>query len=221
LAVILQDGMRRMYVEQEDVYYYITVMNENYAHPDIPEGAEDGIRRGMYLFRDAGDSEKKVQLIGSGAILREVISAADVLQREYGVSSDIWSATSFTELQRDGEAVLRHNRLNPEDEQSCWVEQCMGEREGPVIASTDYVAAQAEKIRGLLPQDDYYTLGTDGFGRSDTRENLRRFFEVDSRHVTYTALYGLYKQGRFDRDELLKARDRLEIDPGTANPARS
>ncbi|MFT5140953.1 MAG: pyruvate dehydrogenase E1 component [Rhodothermales bacterium] len=221
LTVILQDGLRRMYAEQEDVYYYITVMNENYVHPEMPSGAEEGIRKGLYLFREGENSDTKVQLIGSGTILREVISAADILAREYGVSSNIWSATSFTELQRDGDAVLRHNRLNPDDEQASWVEQCLGGHAGPVIASTDYVAGLAEKIRPVLPQSDYYVLGTDGFGRSDTRENLRRFFEVDARHVTYAALYGLFKQGKFSKEDLLKARDRLEIDPSIANPARS
>jgi pyruvate dehydrogenase E1 component len=221
LAVILQDGLRRMYAEQEDVYYYITVMNENYSHPDMPEGAEQGIRKGLYLFRQGEEAELKVQMIGSGAILREVITAAEILQRDYGVASDIWSATSFTELQRDGEEVLRHNRLNPGDERTSWVEQCMEGHNGPVVASTDYVAAQAEKIRALLPQDDYYVLGTDGFGRSDTRENLRRHFEVDSSQVTYTALYSLYKQGRLEKEALLQARDQLGIDPSRPNPAVS
>ncbi len=220
LVVILQDGLRRMYAEQEDVYYYITVMNENYSHPDMPGGSEQGIRKGLYLFHEGEDSELKVQLIGSGTILREVIAAADTLQREYGVSSNIWSATSFNELQRDGESVLRHNRLNPGDEQTSWVAQCLGGHQGPVVASTDYVSSQAEKIRAVLPQDDYYVLGTDGFGRSDTRENLRRFFEVDSRHVTYTALYGLYKRDKFSEEDLLKARKHLEIDPARTNPAR-
>ncbi len=221
LIVILQDGLRRMYAECEDVYYYITVMNENYRHPEMPKGAEEGIRKGLYLFREGEDSDLKVQLIGSGTILREVISAAKLLKREYGVESNIWSATSFTELQRDGDAVLRHNRLNPEQRQVSWVGQCLEGHSGPVIASTDYVAAQGEKIRAVLPQKDFYVLGTDGYGRSDTRENLRRFFEVDARHVTYTALYGLYKQGKFSQQDLLKARDRLEIDPATVNPARA
>jgi pyruvate dehydrogenase E1 component len=220
LAVILQDGLRRMYAEQEDVYFYITLTNENYGHPDMPQGAEEGIRRGLYLFREGAQADLKVQLVGCGAILREVIAAALVLQREYDVSADVWSATSFTELQRDGDAVLRHNRLNPGDEQTCWVEQCMRGHEGPVIASTDYVGSQAEKIRALLPQEDYYVLGTDGFGRSDTRENLRRHFEVDSRHVVYAALYGLHRQGNFSQQDLLGARDRLGIDPSSPNPAK-
>jgi len=208
-----------MFAEREDVYYYITLMNENYTHPDMPAGVEEGIRKGLYLFQQGDDAELKVQLIGSGAILREVITAAGILQREYGISADIWSATSFTELQRDGEAILRHNRLNPGDERTSWVEQCLHAHDGPVIAATDYVAGQANKIRAYLPQDEYIVLGTDGFGRSDTRENLRRFFEVDSHHVTYAALYALHKQGNFSRDDLLQARDRLGIDPTKPNPA--
>jgi pyruvate dehydrogenase E1 component len=221
LTVILQDGLRRMYAEQEDVYYYITVMNENYPHPDMPEGSEEGIRKGLYLFREGGEAGHRVQMLGSGSILREVIAAADILDREYGVAADIWSATSFTELRRDGEAVLRHNRLNPGDEQQCWVAQCLEGREGPVIAATDYVSEFADKIRAFLPQDDYIVLGTDGFGRSDTRENLRRFFEVDRRHVAYAALYSLHRQDAFSHDELVAARERLGIDPHKANPARS
>jgi len=221
LVVILQDGLRRMYAQREDVFYYVTVMNENYPHPDMPEGVEEGIRRGLYLFRAAEGDGPAVQLIGSGAILREVIAAADLLQREYRVPANVWSATSFTELQRDGDAVRRHNRLNPGAEKECWVQQCLAGHDGPVVASTDYVTALAEKIRGLLPQADYYVLGTDGYGRSDTRENLRRFFEVDRRHVAYTALYGLYRQGRFSLEDLLSARERLGIDPATPDPAKS
>jgi pyruvate dehydrogenase E1 component len=221
LAVILQDGLRRMYAEQEDVYYYVTVMNENYSHPDMPEGAAEGIRKGLYLFREGGEGELRVQMLGSGAILREVIAAADILEREYEIAADVWSATSFTELRRDGEAVQRHNRLNPGEERQSWVAQCLQGRQGPVVAATDYVSDFADKIRAYLPQDDYVVLGTDGYGRSDTRENLRRFFEVDRRHVTYAALYALHGQGRFGRDELLAARERLGIDPAKPDPARS
>jgi pyruvate dehydrogenase E1 component len=221
LTVILQDGLRRMYAEQQDIYYYITVMNENYPHPDMPQGAEEGIRRGLYLFREGGEAKHRVQLLGSGAILREVIAAAGILEKEYGVAADIWSATSFTELRREGEAVDRHNRLNPGDERQSWVAKCMAGRAGPVIAATDYVSEFADKIRAFLPQDDYTVLGTDGFGRSDTRENLRRFFEVDRRHVAYAALYALHGKGALNREALIAARDRLGIDPAKANPAYS
>jgi pyruvate dehydrogenase E1 component len=221
LAVILQDGLRRMYAEREDVYYYITVMNENYLHPEMPEGAEEGIRKGLYLLSQGGEAATRVQLLGSGTILREVIAAAELLQSEYDVAADVWSATSFTELRRDGEAVWRHNRLNPDDERESWVEQCLANHEGPVIAATDYVSAQADKIRAFLPNPDYTVLGTDGFGRSDTRENLRRFFEVDRHQVAYAALHALYRQGKFSQKDLVKARDHFGIDPDTPNPARA
>ena len=212
VAVILQDGLRRMYAEQEDVYYYITLMNENYTHPDMPEGAEEGIRRGLYLLSDGGESDKKVQLLGSGAILREVIAAADILANDYGVGADIWSATSFTELRRDGEAVERRIRLNPGHEEQSWVEQCLDGRDGPAIAATDYVRSFAEQIRPWMPASRYVVLGTDGYGRSDTRENLRRHFEVDRNYVAYSALYALYREGDFAEADLLAARDALGID---------
>jgi pyruvate dehydrogenase E1 component len=218
VAVILQDGLRRMYAEREDVYYYVTVMNENYGHPDMPEGAEEGIRRGLYLLREGPKKGEKLQLMGSGAILREVIAAAEILEADYGASCDVWSATSFTELRRDGEAVERRRRHDPDLEEQCWVEQCMEGREGPVIASTDYVRSFAEQIRPYLPQQRFLVLGTDGFGRSDTRENLRRHFEVNRNHVAYTALVGLHREGKLDRDALLAARDALGIDTERGYP---
>ena len=219
LAVILQDGMRRMYQEQEDVYYYITVMNENYTHPGMPHGAEEGIRKGLYKFRIGRSGKHSVQLMGSGAILREVIKAAEILERDYSVSATVWSATSFSELQRDGVAAERQNRLNPDEERIVpWVEQCMDGLDGPVIAATDYVRAYAEMIRPYLPQKDYTVLGTDGFGRSDTRKNLRRFFEVDSSNVVYATLYALHKRGDLSVAELLKARKNLGLDADKPNP---
>jgi len=221
LAVIIQDGLRRMYTEQEDIYYYITVENENYTHPDMPEGAEEGIRNGMYLFRQGQDGTRKVQLMGSGAILREVIAASNILEQDFGVLSDIWSATSFTELRRDGVDCARWNRLNPENEPRVpWVTGCLRERQGPVIAASDYVRGFADQIRGFLPQADYIVLGTDGFGRSDTREKLRRFFEVDRYSVAYAALYALYRQGVYSQSDLLSARSKLGIDPDQANPSK-
>jgi pyruvate dehydrogenase E1 component len=218
LVVILQEGLRRMYQEREDVYFYVTVMNENYPHPEMPAGSEEGIRRGLYLFRAGDGAGPRVQLLGSGAILREVIAAADLLAVEFGVAADVWSATSFTELRRDGEAVARHNRLNPGDEQASWIGQCLEGRKGPAVAATDYVSAFADQVRAFVPQDTYIVLGTDGYGRSDTRENLRRFFEVDRRQVAYAALYGLYQRGELDREALLEARERLGIDPQKPNP---
>ena len=220
LAVIVQDGLRRMYQEGEDVYYYITVENENYTHPDMPEGAEEGIRKGLYLLRAGADGPKKAQLLGSGAILREAVAAANILEQDFGVMADVWSATSFTELRREGVDCARWNRLNPEKEPRIpWVTQCLKERPGPVIAASDYVRAFADQIRGFLPQEDYIVLGTDGFGRSDTREQLRRFFEVDRYNIAYAALYALYRQGQLSMGELLAARERLGIDAAKVNPA--
>jgi pyruvate dehydrogenase E1 component len=221
LAVILQDGLRRMYGEREDVYYYITVMNENYTHPDMPEGAGEGIRKGLYLFHEGPDGGRKVQLLGCGAILREVIAAANILEQDFGVVADIWSATSFTELRRDGVNCARWNRLNPESKPRMpWVTQCLGGKKGPVIAATDYVRSFADQVRGFVPQDDFIVLGTDGFGRSDTRPQLRRYFEVDRYNVAYAALYGLYRNGLMQQGDLLSARSKLGIDPAKANPAR-
>ncbi|MEJ8569742.1 pyruvate dehydrogenase (acetyl-transferring), homodimeric type [Elongatibacter sediminis] len=220
VAVIVRDGLRRMYQDKEDVYYYITVMNENYPHPAKPEGVEDGICKGLYLFREGPDAGKKVQLMGSGTILREVIAAASILEQDFGVASDIWSATSFTELRREGLDCVRFNRLNPEQEPRVpWVTECLTDRKGPVIAASDYVRAFADQVRGFLPQQDYIVLGTDGFGRSDTRENLRRFFEVDRFQVAYAALYALYRKGLIGQGELISARSKLGIEPDKTNPA--
>ena len=219
LAVIIQDGMRRMYQQCEDKFYYITLLNENYSHPKMPEGCEEGIRKGLYLFRAASEGKHRVQLMGSGSILREVIAAASILEQEYNVAADIWSATSFNELRKDGFSAVRHNRLNPEKEPHIpWVTQCMQDYQGPVIAATDYVRNFADQIRGFIPQRDFMVLGTDGFGRSDTRKSLRRFFEVDRYHVAYAALFALYRQGEFTQSELLAARDKLKINPGTPDP---
>ena len=219
VIVILQDGLRRMFRDQDDVYYYITLLNENYSHPAMPEGVEEGIRKGLYCFKEGKKAKHHVQMMGSGAILREVIAAAEILERDYSVGSTIWSATSFTELQRDGVDVDRYNRLNPDAEQRVsWVAECMQGKEGPVIAATDYVRNFAEQIRPYLPQSDYTVLGTDGFGRSDTRENLRRFFEVDRNSVVYAALYALYRQGAIKVEPLLQAREDLQLDPSKPNP---
>jgi len=219
LAVIMQDGLRRMFQEGEDIYYYITVENENYPHPDMPEGAEEGIRKGMYLLREGPDGARKVQLLGSGAILREVMAAANILEHDFGVLADVWSATSFTELRREGVDCARWNRLNPEQEPRIpWVTGCLRERAGPIIAASDYVRAYADQVRGFLPQEDYIVLGTDGFGRSDTREQLRSFFEVDRFNIAYAALYALYRRDLLNMGELLAAREKLGIEPGKANP---
>ena len=222
LAVIIQDGMRRMYRDQEDIFYYITVMNENYAHPPMPEGAEAGILKGMYLLSEAkvGKWAKtpKVQLLGSGTILREVISAAELLQADFGVSADIWSVTSFNQLRRDGLECQRWNTLHPEEKpRSSYVESCLKDRSGPVIASTDYMKIHADQIRAFLPRS-YRVLGTDGFGRSDTREKLRRFFEVDRHYVVIAALKALAEEGSIPAEQVAAAIKKYGIDPEKPNP---
>jgi pyruvate dehydrogenase E1 component len=223
VAVILQDGTRRMLTEQEDVYYYITVMNENYTHPDLPAGTEEGIIKGMYLFKDGGKPKKNaphVQLLGSGTILREVIAAAELLEKDFGVSSDIWSCPSFTELRRDGHDAERWNRLHPEDKpRKAYVTQCLDGRAGPAIAATDYVRQHADSIRAFLPDGMRYTvLGTDGFGRSDTRANLRRFFEVDRYYIAQAAIAALAAEGKMHAKDVARAIKEWKIDADKANP---
>ncbi len=227
LAVIIQDGLRRMYVDREDVFYYITVMNENYTHPALPDGAAPGILKGMYLLREAGaqkkragtDKSPKVQLLGSGTILREVIAAADLLEKDFGVKADIWSATSFNELRRDGIDTERWNLLHPvETPRESHVQRCLKDRTGPVIAATDYMRSFADQIRPYVP-GRYVVLGTDGFGRSDTRKNLRRFFEVDRHYVAVAALKALADEGTISVEKVAEAIDRYGIDSGKPNPA--
>ncbi len=212
IAIIIQDGLRRMYQEQEDVFYYITLMNENYEHPALPKGTEKGIIKGLYLFKSASPKYKKrVRLIGSGSILREVIAASEILVKEYDITADVFSATSFSELARDIIATQRYNRLHPKAKpQISYVEECLGDSDAPVIAATDYVRLNAEQI-GLAVHAPYYVLGTDGFGRSDTRKALRDFFEVDAKMVVYTALYALAEQGLYKPAELSAAQKKLEI----------
>ena len=212
LAVILQDGLRRMYVEQEDVFYYITLMNENYTHPAMPQGAEEGILKGMYLLKDGGDAAVKVQLMGSGTILREVIAAADLLRNDFGIASDIWSVTSFNELRRDGMEAARHNLLNPVGEQrQSFVEQQLAGHSGPVIAATDYIRNYADQIREYVP-GRYVVLGTDGFGRSDSRAKLREFFEVNRYYVAVSALSALAREGKVEAAKVAEAIAKYGID---------
>jgi pyruvate dehydrogenase E1 component len=216
LAVIVHDGMRRMLTEHEDVFYYLTVMNENYAMPAMPEGAEAGILRGMHAV--AKSAEAKVQLLGSGTILREVLAGAELLREDFGVESDVWSVTSFTELRRDGMEAERHNRLRGGRAgfapRRSFVEESLGGRSGPVVAATDYVRALPDSIRPWVDAP-FTVLGTDGFGRSDYRKALRRFFEVDRHHVAVAALHAL------GRDEDAKAAiDKYGIDPETEAPWR-
>jgi pyruvate dehydrogenase E1 component len=220
LAVIMHDGLRRMYQEQEDVYYYLTVMNENYAHPAMPEGAEPGILKGMYLFRKGGPGKKvpRVQLLGSGAILNEVIAAADLLRNDWGVESDIWSCPSFTLLARDGVDAARWNLLHPTAKpRASYVQECLNDTQGPVIASTDYVRGFADQIRPYVPRR-YTALGTDGFGRSDTREKLRYFFEVDRHWVAIASLAALVDDGAIERSQVADAIKKYGIDIEKPNP---
>jgi pyruvate dehydrogenase E1 component len=219
LAVILHDGLRRMYKEQEDVYYYITVMNENYEHPAMPQAVEAGILKGMYLFQKGATGKgPHVQLLGSGSILREVIAAAELLKKDWGVEANVWSCPSFTLLARDGHDVERWNLLHPDAKpRPSYVEECLRQTMGPVIASTDYVRAFAEQIRPFVPRR-YTVLGTDGFGRSDTREKLRHFFEVDRRWVTLAALKALADEGQLDRAKLAEAIRKYDVDPEKPNP---
>ncbi len=223
LAVIIQDGMRRMFTERENVFYYLTTMNENYVQPAMPTGVEDGIRRGMYRFRTAAAAagQPQVQLLGSGTILREVIAAADLLHEHWGVAADIWSVTSFTELRREGLAAERWNRLHPEAESRVsYVSQQLGPQQGPAIAATDYVQTFADQIRPWVPRR-YVTLGTDGFGRSDSRANLRRFFEVDRYHVTVAALKALSDEGQLAPGRVSEAIRRYRLDPNRPDPAHA
>jgi pyruvate dehydrogenase E1 component len=223
LAVIIQDGLRRMVQEQEDVYFYITVMNENYAHPALPEGAEKGILKGMYLLREgkAKKNAPKVQLLGCGAILREVIAGAELLEKDFDISADIWSVTSFNQLRRDGLEVERWNMLHPESEpRLSYIESCLKDRPGPAIAATDYMKLFADQVRGFLPTRHYSVLGTDGFGRSDTRRQLRRFFEIDRHHVAIAALKALADQAALPRRKVSEAIKKYGIDPEKPNPAK-
>ncbi|HEV3153949.1 MAG TPA: pyruvate dehydrogenase (acetyl-transferring), homodimeric type [Candidatus Baltobacteraceae bacterium] len=222
LAVILQDGLRRMLTEQEDVYYYITLLNENYRHPDMPTGAESGILRGMYLLHPSraqnGKKTPVVQLLGCGAILREVEAAAELLRADFGIESDVWSVPSFNELRRDGIATERWNMLHPEEPEGLpYVQQCLAGREGPVIASTDYIRTFADQIRPYV-RARYIALGTDGFGRSDLRRKLREFFEVDRHYVALAALKALADEGRIDRKLPAQAIAKYGIDPEKPNP---
>ncbi|QTF91757.1 pyruvate dehydrogenase (acetyl-transferring), homodimeric type [Halomonas sp. BM-2019] len=220
VAVIVRDGLKRMYEEQQDVFYYITTLNENYHHPALPEGAEEGIIKGMYRFSQAEGKAKgpRVQLLGCGSILNEVIAAVDLLRDDWGVAADVWSCPSFNELARDGHAVKRWNRLHPgKTPRQSHVEQCLDGTEGPVIASTDYIRMFAEQIRPFVPRR-YEVLGTDGFGRSDSREALRRHFEVDRHYVTLAALQALVDEGQLKSGKVRDAIAKYGIDPEKPNP---
>jgi len=226
LAVILEDGMRRMLAEQEDVFYYVTLMNESYAMPSIPDGAREGILRGMHRIRDAHKAHsappgytrnERVRLLGAGTILNEVLAAAELLEQDWGVGAEVYSVTSFTELRREGMRTSRDTRLGKnvrargKGAAACWIEQQLPGTGTPVVAASDYVSAVADLIRPWIA-DTYVALGTDGFGRSDTRESLRRFFEVDRRSIAVAALAAL---GDARSAEAVR---RYGIDPDSAPP---
>ena len=221
LAVIIQDGLRRMYEDNEKVFYYLTLMNENYVHGAMPEGAEEGIRKGMYLLREGKPKTRKtprVQLLGSGTILREVEAAAELLREDFGVAADVWSVTSFNELRREGLQLDRDDMLNPEKQRGPnWVEKCLDGRAGPVIASTDYMRAFADQIRPWV-KAPYSVLGTDGFGRSDSRQKLRHFFEVDRYFVVLAALNALRKEGKVEAAVVQQAIEKYGIDTDKPYP---
>ena len=220
MAVIVLDGMKRLYQDGETAIYYITAENENYEMPAMPEGAEEGILKGIYKLSEkkAPRSKHKVNLFGSGAILRSALGAQEILAEKYGVSSNVWSVTSYTELRRDAHACERWNRLHPDKKpQQSYLEKTLTGEEGVFIAASDYVRALAEQVQPWIP-GDFYALGTDGMGRSETRESLRRHFEVDAESIAAAALYRLAKQGEFDAKKAAKAIKDLGIDPEKVDP---
>jgi len=221
LAVIVQDGLRRMYAEQENVFYYITCMNENYAHPALPPGAQVGILRGIYLLREGGKGNVRVNLFGSGTILREVLAAAQILENDFGVPADVFSVTSFSELRREALDAERWNMLHPgQPPRVPYLKQCLAGRGGPFVAASDYMRIVADQVRQWVP-GRYSVLGTDGFGRSDSRAALRGFFEVDRRYVVVAALKALADDGKLDRGTVRAAIERFGIDPDKPNPAKA
>jgi pyruvate dehydrogenase E1 component len=223
IAVIIEDGIRRMYREGESIFYYITVMNEQYEMPPMPEGSREGILKGMYRFRPAEkkQGQNRAQLLGSGAILNEVLKAQQILAQQYDVAADVWSVTSYQELYRDGHACERWNRLHPDQKPRVpYVTQCLGGTEGVIVASSDYVKALPDAIDRWTGRR-LTSLGTDGFGRSESRAFLRDFFEVDSRFIVLATLNALIAEGKLDRAVAQKAIRDLNINPEKPNPAVS
>ncbi|MBN2886363.1 MAG: pyruvate dehydrogenase (acetyl-transferring), homodimeric type, partial [Chromatiaceae bacterium] len=218
LAVIVHDGLRRMYQEQHNCFYYITAMNENYPQPPMPEGVEEDILKGMYRVRTAQRGEPRVQLLGAGAILREVLAAAELLEADFNIGADVWSVTSFNELRREGIEIERWNMLHPQETpRRSHVETLLESTEGPIIAATDYIRTYADQIRPQVPRT-YRVLGTDGFGRSDMRSQLRKFFEVNRHYVVLAALKALADEGRLAAERVAEAIETYGIDPNKPNP---
>ena len=219
MAVIVQDGLRRMYQEQENCFYYITAMNESYVQPAMPDDAEEGILKGMYRVHAGADGGTRVQLLGSGTILREALAAAELLQQDFGVAADVWSVTSFNELRREGMDAERWNTLHPELEpRQSFVAQQLGPTSGPIVATTDYIQTLADQIRPFVPRR-YRVLGTDGFGRSDMRSQLRKFFEVNRYYIALAALKALADDGEVPAARVSEAIKKYRIDPEKPNPA--
>ena len=221
LAVIFRDGLKRMHEDNENIFYYITTMNENYQHPEMPKGCEEGILKGMYKIKDFSKHKKnKIQLLGSGTILREMIAAAEILQNEYEIDSEIWSVTSFNELRRDGLEVERYNLLNPDKEKKLtYIEKCLGKKEGPILAASDYMRMNSDQIRPYISKS-FYSLGTDGYGRSDTRKNLRKFFEVDKEHIVAYGLSVLAKEQLIASKYAKEAIKKYKIDQDKPMPTK-
>jgi pyruvate dehydrogenase E1 component len=219
LVVIIHDGMKRMYENKENIFYYVTAMNENYVQPAMPEGAEEGIKKGIYLFSKGSRKKTRVQLFGAGTILREVIEAAELLENDFGIAADVWSVTSFNELRRDGIDCERWNMLHPSEKpRVSYIEQTMADTKGPIVAATDYMRSYAEQVRPYLGDRKYAVLGTDGYGRSDMRSQLRKFFEVNRHYVVVAALKALADSGEVKADVVTKAMNKYGVDPEKPNP---
>ena len=221
VAVIIHDGLRRMVTNQEDVFYYITIMNENYSHPGLKAGQEEGIIKGLYQLQKSPETTKhRVQLMGSGTILREVIAASDLLFADWGIAADVWSAPSFTLLARDGQEAERWNMLHPTDEARVpYITECLKDTQGPIVVSTDYMRTFAEQVRAFVPKGrSYKVLGTDGFGRSDSRAKLREFFEVNRYFVVIAALKSLADEGALSASVVAQAIAKYGIDAEKPNP---
>jgi pyruvate dehydrogenase E1 component len=223
LAVIIHHGLHQMYGKNEHVYYYITVMNENYTHPAMPEGVEESIIRGMYLLHQSSlkSQPAHVQLLGSGTILREVEHAQELLQNDFSISADVWSVTSFNELRKEALEIERYNRMHPDEvEQQSFVASQLQQTSGPIIAATDYMRIVAEQIRPFIGERAYITLGTDGYGRSDTRQKLRHFFEVNAHYIVIAALDALVKEGKLPKKTLKEAFKKYGLDPNKPSPIK-
>ena len=221
LAVIFRDGLKRMHEKKENIFYYITTMNENYPHPEIPKDSEKGILKGMYKIKDFSKYKKtKIQLLGSGTILREMIDAAEMLQKEYQIDSEVWSVTSFSELRKNGMEVERYNLLHPEKKKKkSYIEECLGSSEGPILAASDYMRLNSDQIRSYINKS-FYSLGTDGYGRSDTRKKLRQFFEVDKNYITTYALSVLANEQLLSSKYAVDAIKKYNIDTEKPMPTK-